>query len=97
MIKIVNNFVLPAAVVGGLLSGCARVSVEGGEKPIHIVLDINIRVDQALDRFFAFEEQAAPAPPATPTSSMPTSTAPATQPAAGRSIERFQNESGGES
>ena len=48
-----------------LLSGCARLSVEGGEKPIHIVMDINIKIDQKLDQFFAFEEQTSP--PTAPT------------------------------
>jgi len=56
----VNYFLLPALLAGGIVTGCAKVAVEGGDKPIHIVLDINIRVDQQLDRFFAFEEQIAP-------------------------------------
>jgi hypothetical protein len=39
------------------LAGCAKVSVEGGEKPIHIVMDINLKIDRELDQFFAFEKQ----------------------------------------
>ena len=39
-------------------------------KPIHITVDVNVRIDRELDQFFAFEEEVAP----------PT-TAPATKPA----------------
>ena len=47
-----------AACVGAaLIAGCATVRVE----PIHITVDINIKVDRALDEFFA-----APKAPATP-------------------------------
>jgi hypothetical protein len=35
--------------------GCAKVAVEGGDKPIHIVMDINIKIDRDLDSFFAYE------------------------------------------
>ena len=43
--------------------GCTRVTVDPIEvKPIHIVHDINIRVDRQLDEFFAFQEQAATQP-----------------------------------
>ena len=42
--------------------GCARVAVEGGEKPIHIVMDINLKIDRELDQFFAFEDQPATRP-----------------------------------
>jgi hypothetical protein len=31
-------------------------------KPIHIVMDVNIRVDRELDQFFAFENAAASSP-----------------------------------
>ncbi len=60
--------VLPAALaVAALLPlGCARVQVDPIEvKPIHIVHDINIRVDRQLDEFFAFQEQPATTQPAT--------------------------------
>ena len=51
---------VPALALAGLLpAGCARVSVDPIEiKPIHIVHDINIRVDRQLDEFFAFQENA---------------------------------------
>ena len=51
------------AVLGG---GCARVAVEGGDKPIHIVMDVNLRVERQLDNFFAFEDQVKPAPATKP-------------------------------
>jgi hypothetical protein len=41
-----------------LLAGCANVTVGGGEKPIHIVMDINLKIDRDLDQFFAFEQSA---------------------------------------
>ena len=30
-------------------------------KPIHITVDVNVRIDRELDEFFAFEEELAPA------------------------------------
>ena len=59
----------PVVVVVGLILiigpvACSpRVRVDPIEvKPIHIVHDINIRVDRQLDEFFAFQEQAATQP-----------------------------------
>jgi hypothetical protein len=34
-------------------------------KPIHITVDVNVRIDRQLDQFFAFEEQPDPNKPAT--------------------------------
>jgi hypothetical protein len=56
-----------------LIPSCARVAVEGGEKPIHIVMDVNLKVDRELDNFFDFEKQ-----PHTPAASQPAASAPAT-------------------
>ena len=57
-----------------LLPSCARVKVDPIEvKPIHIVHDINIRVDRQLDEFFAFEAQKATTQPAAPATA-PTAT-----------------------
>ena len=59
------------AVVGlvlifGPVACSPRVRVDPIEvKPIHIVHDINIRVDRQLDEFFAFQEQPATTQPAT--------------------------------
>ena len=48
----------PASLALLLLPSCARVKVDPIEvKPIHIVHDINIRVDRQLDEFFAFQEK----------------------------------------
>ena len=41
-----------------LLPSCVHVSSDPIEvKPIHIVADINLRVDRQLDDFFAFENK----------------------------------------
>ena len=62
-----------------LLAGCARVKVDPIEvKTIHIVHDVNIRVDKQLDEFFAFQEQPLATQPAMMAATTP---APATQPA----------------
>jgi hypothetical protein len=54
---------LLSALVFAIGSGCA-IRVE----PIHITVDINIKVDRALDEFFATPAKSAPAAPtATPT------------------------------
>lgn len=55
--------VLPAAVLPVVLSACARVAVDPIEVkpiPIHVTMDVNIRIDRELDRFFQFEEKIAP-------------------------------------
>jgi hypothetical protein len=66
-----------ASVVLLLLPSCARVKVDPIEvKPIHIVHDINIRVDRQLDEFFAFQEKmGASTQPATTTVALPAQTA----------------------
>jgi len=47
-------------------AGCARVTVDPIEvKPIHIVQDINIRIDRQLDDYFAYQDRAATQPAAT--------------------------------
>ena len=53
-----KNLLLPAAIVWALwgLSSCAtrhEVEVKPVEiKPIHITIDVNVKVDRALDDFF---------------------------------------------
>jgi hypothetical protein len=60
-----------AGVLLVMSSSCVHVSSDPIEvKPIHIVADINLRVDRELDDFFAFQEKY-----------QPPATAPATQPA----------------
>ena len=52
--------ILALAAAATLLPACAHVKVDPIEvKPIHIVHDINIRVDRQLDEFFAFQEKMA--------------------------------------
>ena len=60
-------------------AGCARVKVDPIEvKTIHIVHDVNIRVDKQLDEFFAFQEQPATTQPAALTATTQPSTSPTT-------------------
>ncbi len=64
---------VPASLALLFLPSCATVHVDPIEvKPIHIVHDINIRVDRQLDEFFAFQEKMA-------ASTQPGSTQPAGQ------------------
>lgn len=46
--------ILPAAAVLALsLGGCVHVKTDAIEvKPIHITVDVNVKVDRALDDFF---------------------------------------------
>ena len=54
-----------AAALAAVLSGCIqhRVKSEPIEvkpikvEPIHITVDVNVRVQERLERFFAFEEE----------------------------------------
>ena len=39
---------LPLCLAASLLAGCVSVEV----KPIHITVDVNVKVDRALDDFF---------------------------------------------
>jgi hypothetical protein len=44
---------LPLTLVPLLLGGCLNVKTEPIEvKPIHITVDVNVRVEKALDDFF---------------------------------------------
>lgn len=43
--------------------GCARIEVAPIEvKPIHITMDINLRIDRSLDEFFSFQPPAGSGP-----------------------------------
>jgi hypothetical protein len=73
-----RNFSLLCTMLLVIASGCVRVNLGTEEgKPIHIVHDVNIRLDKQLDDFFAFEQNAA----TQPTSQTVTTTQPASQPA----------------
>jgi hypothetical protein len=49
---------VPVVLAAGLLSACAHLKVDPIEvKEIHIVHDVNIRVDKQLEDFFAFQDE----------------------------------------
>ena len=53
--------ILSAALLLGMLSACTRheVNVKPVEiKPIHITIDVNVKVDRALDDFFGDIDEA---------------------------------------
>ena len=67
-------------LLASLLTACAHVKVEPIEvKPIHIIHDINIKVDKQLEDFFAFENQKSATQATTTATTLPT-TAPAPSP-----------------
>ena len=48
-------FILPATLIFLFLYGCTQHKVEVAPvevKPIHITIDVNVKVDKALDDFF---------------------------------------------
>lgn len=63
----IRTLAWPLALVCVAAPGCARVAVEGGDKPIHIVMDVNLRVAKELDDAFSFQEK--PVTPPVPPSS----------------------------
>ena len=66
MKKPLFTLLFPAAAVALLGAGCIRTTHE--IKPIHITMDINLKVDRALNDFFSDvdEAPAAPTAPAAP-------------------------------
>ncbi len=48
-------------------------------KPIHITVDVNVRIDRELDNFFAFEEEVAPTTKPATAPATPAAAAPATK------------------
>ena len=53
MIK--RSYILPAALIFLISYGCTQHRVEVAPveiKPIHITIDVNVKVDKALDDFF---------------------------------------------
>jgi len=57
-----RRLALLGALVLLLLSGCTRHAVQVAPieiKPIHITIDVNIKVDRALDDFFGDLDKAA--------------------------------------
>ena len=48
------------ALLALAVAGCIQVKTESEIKPIHITMDVNLKVDRELDRQFADERQAKP-------------------------------------
>ena len=72
-----QSFFLPltlTAITVALLTGCIRTTHE--IKPIHITLDINLKVDRALDDFFGDIDST----PVTPAPIIPAVVVPAPEP-----------------
>ena len=66
-------------LIAAVCASCARLDTKSEVdvkpievKPIHVVVDVNVRIDRQLDNFFDFEKELA---------SMPLAPVPATQPA----------------
>jgi hypothetical protein len=60
MIK--RSYILPAAIIFFISYGCTQHKVEVAPveiKPIHITIDVNVKVDKALDEFFDEVDSAA--------------------------------------
>ena len=69
-----------AAVALG--SGCTRHTIDVQPirvEPIHMIVDVNVKVDRELDRFFDFEQQDAAATTQPATTPAATPVPPATQ------------------
>lgn len=73
-----------AVVIGGALAGALMgggcqptVKIEPIEvKPIHVTVDVNIKVDKELDKFFDFEDELAPSGKPQPNTQKPAGGAP---------------------
>lgn len=48
------------AASAAAFAGCIHVTTESEVKPIHITMDVNLKVDKELDRAFADETSASP-------------------------------------
>ena len=60
-----------ACLMLAMTVGCTpTIRHEHKIEPLHITMDINLRVDRELDNFFDFQEPAA-TPPAAPTATTP--------------------------
>lgn len=55
-----NKAILAAAFAAIAAGGCLQVKTESEIKPIHITMDVNLKVDRELDKAFADENQAKP-------------------------------------
>ena len=55
-----NMHTILAAIAVVCLAGCIQVKTESEIKPIHITMDVNLKVDKELDKAFADERQKKP-------------------------------------
>ena len=60
MRKRMNTMKMLAALSAAMMAGCISVKTESEIKPIHITMDVNLKVDKELDRAFADENQQKP-------------------------------------
>ena len=54
-----KSFVLTFVVLAAM-AGCIQLKTESEIKPIHITMDVNLKVDKAIDKAFADENMAKP-------------------------------------
>ena len=52
-----NKFLIPVVLVVVSSVGCIQLKTESEIKPIHITMDVNLKVDKELDKTFAAEDQ----------------------------------------
>ena len=52
-----NKFLIPVMLVVVSSVGCIQLKTESEIKPIHITMDVNLKVDKELDKTFAAEDQ----------------------------------------
>ena len=55
-----THLAIAAAAAACIAGGCIQVKTESEIKPIHITMDVNLKVDKDLDRAFADESGAKP-------------------------------------
>ena len=52
-----NKFQIPVILILLASVGCIQLKTESEIKPIHITMDVNLKVDKELDKTFAAEDQ----------------------------------------
>ena len=52
-----NKLLIPVVIVAASTVGCIQLKTESEIKPIHITMDVNLKVDKELDKTFANEDQ----------------------------------------
>ena len=79
--KILSNGLAAAVVWWASGPGCVQVGVDPIEvKPIHVTVDINVKVQRELDDFFDFEDRAPASRPESRPTSGPSSSPPVSNP-----------------